>query len=371
MVSITPKTRTIVNGTPNDATPVETTIGELYNNDQTLATALTAVETSYVSLSSLIGVNATAQPLYGTTSSVTVARTACMNHANTRMIVNASNISVDLNSVGVNGLLQSANQAGTITVSSGGTSVTGFSTSFTTVFQVGDVIRTNGGQSRRITVITSNTAMTVQSAWSSNETTVAFKRGGKAPSTWYHLYAIGNGSAGALAFTTRSTANSDALVDLPAGYTDRRQLAFSVRTDDAGNILRFIVAEGWPQRPKILFNSFSMQDSSGNAFRLSQFGAQSWTDFIVPLMPSTSRVGVFGAHVVNTSPSAGVEVKIRPKNETGSNGIIIQNSGLAGDTWQSNLLCVTDNLQTVQVECDPLVGSFSLFMQGFVVTEVI
>ena len=44
MVTVTPASRTISNGTPNDAGPVQTNFTELYNNDGTLATAVTNLE---------------------------------------------------------------------------------------------------------------------------------------------------------------------------------------------------------------------------------------------------------------------------------------------------------------------------------------
>lgn len=45
MVSVTPKTRTITNGTANDGSVVEQSFYELYNNDQSLATEVNNIET--------------------------------------------------------------------------------------------------------------------------------------------------------------------------------------------------------------------------------------------------------------------------------------------------------------------------------------
>lgn len=55
MVAVTAKSRTITNDTDNDATPVEANFVELYNNDATLATAVTTLETQASGASSYTG----------------------------------------------------------------------------------------------------------------------------------------------------------------------------------------------------------------------------------------------------------------------------------------------------------------------------
>ncbi len=96
---------------------------------------------------------------------------------------------LDIATTGLNGMAQSAALAGTVAVSSGTATVTGTGTSFDTAFQVGDVITTAGGQSRRIITISSATSITVESDWSSTESGVAYYRGGDAPNTDYYIYA--------------------------------------------------------------------------------------------------------------------------------------------------------------------------------------
>lgn len=44
MVSVSGKTQTFVNGTPNDANPVDSEFVALFNNDATLASAVTSIE---------------------------------------------------------------------------------------------------------------------------------------------------------------------------------------------------------------------------------------------------------------------------------------------------------------------------------------
>lgn len=154
------------------------------------------------------------------------------NSVNSGDIDISSAQTIDIATVGANGMSQSANQTGTITVSSGASTVTGTGTSFTTIFNVGDVITTAGGQSRRITIIASNTSLTVESNWSSNETGVTFKRGGRSPSTEYYLHASENGNIARYFLSTRLTNP-----DLATGYTRFRHTDWIIPLDSSSNIL--------------------------------------------------------------------------------------------------------------------------------------
>lgn len=197
--------------------------------------------------------NATAVPIYASTTTFTVASIACRDSANASDISKTTSTTVDITTTGINGIAQSSNLTGTISVSSSGTSVTGSSTTFTSDYVVGDVITTAGGQSRKITVISSNTSMTVSPAWTSTETTVTYKRGGRAPSCDYYLYAINNGATPGLILSTRSVAAGNTLVDMPSGYTATRQLAFTATTNSSSNLYAKIVTSGWPFKPRIRF----------------------------------------------------------------------------------------------------------------------
>jgi hypothetical protein len=119
------------------------------------------------------------------------------------------------------GMYQSAALTGTISTSGSSASVTGSSTTFTTDYVVGDVITdTTGSQSRRITVITDNTHLTVESVWTVASSS-GHKRGGKAKSTAYYIYLIrrsDNGVADAF-FTTRDPSQT---VTLPTSYDSNR-----------------------------------------------------------------------------------------------------------------------------------------------------
>jgi hypothetical protein len=87
MVSITPKSRTLVNGTANDATPVEMNFTELYNNDATLATAVTTLENTSITTNQLRGLNTTSNPVYNSGNSFSIAQLFCSNSLNDGFLI--------------------------------------------------------------------------------------------------------------------------------------------------------------------------------------------------------------------------------------------------------------------------------------------
>ena len=74
------------------------------------------------------------------------------------------NKTLDLDTIGINGLLSSSTLSGTVLIDSISTTVTGTNTTFTTDFVVGDVINILNNY-RRITNITSNTQLTIDSVY--------------------------------------------------------------------------------------------------------------------------------------------------------------------------------------------------------------
>lgn len=129
------------------------------------------------------------------------------------------------------GLLQSGNLAGTVTVSTANANVAGSGTAFLNDYQKGDPIQTAGGQCRRVLSVTSDTAMVCEGNWSSNETAVTYKRGGRAKNSCYRCFAIYKDADATVdyAFSGR-----DVPVDLPAGYTKYKFLG-PVHTDGSLN----------------------------------------------------------------------------------------------------------------------------------------
>jgi hypothetical protein len=190
------------------------------------------------SSSAPLNYNQSADFKWASASTITIASIACTDSSGTTLLTKSSSTTVDFSTTGLNGIAQSANLAGTISVTATGTVVTGSGTSFTTDYIVGDVIRTAGGQTRRITAISSNTSITVESAWTTTESGVTYRRGGFARNTTYRAYAISNGTTVGVLMSTRSVALSDSLVDLPSGYTLSRQLLFTCVTLTSTNTIR-------------------------------------------------------------------------------------------------------------------------------------
>ncbi len=189
------------------------------------------------------------------------------------------NQTVNITWTGLNGRAQSAALPGTISVTGGSNTVTGSGTSFTTDFQVGDVISTDW-QRRRITAITNNTSLTVESNFVANQSGVEYFRGGEAPNTWYYVYAITNFVTPGYILSTRDVLGAgDTLVDLPEHYTQFRQLPFAIRSDSSINIVPFIV-ENWPHRPFIRWNlGYNSTDQASGEVRIVDAGTQtSFTD---------------------------------------------------------------------------------------------
>jgi hypothetical protein len=194
-------------------------------------------------------VHGSAAPVYATSSTMTVASIAERDSMDAINIQKTSSTTVDIATTGLNGLAQSANLSGTVSVTSGSTTVT-FSASQAGVLQVGDVVTTAGGQSRRL-ASGSGTSWVSESNFSSTETTVTVKRGGRATNTWYYLYAITDNVTPGLILSTRNVAGGDTLADLPTGYTLSRQIPFATRLNGSSNIIPFMVGDGWPVRPRI------------------------------------------------------------------------------------------------------------------------
>lgn len=130
---------------------------------------------------------------------------------------------------GTGAMLVSANLAGTIDVAASSAAVTGHGTSFTTDFIVGDCVTSAGGQCRRITAITSDTAMTVESNFTIDENGVAYVRGGKARNSAYRVFTALKGGVGTV---LPYASLRDVPVDLPPGFSALRRIGY-VLTDAA------------------------------------------------------------------------------------------------------------------------------------------
>ena len=181
-----------------------------------------------------------ANPVYATDATYTVDSFFVRNSDDDGDISKDSSTTLDVSTTGLNGVAVSSALSGTISAS--GTAVTGTSTAFTTDFQVGDVIySTTDSTGRRITVITDDTNLTVESSWTITGG-ASYRRGGEAPSTHYYVYAVTDGSTPGLLMSTRSVLSGDTLVDEPSGYTKSRQMKYIMTNNDDSDLFEQIWA---------------------------------------------------------------------------------------------------------------------------------
>lgn len=429
-VSVSAKTYSFTNGTANDATPVDASFTSLFNNDSALATAVTQLEdglfpeTTSITLNSnfastpssnlsliaergsstntvirwnetsdqweftndgstyfiiptaatLQDMNNTAAPVYATAATFTVAKINCTNSALSGYIRKNSSTTVDISTFGLNGVAQSSTLTGTISTSGSSTTITGVGTSFTTDFQVGDVIYPNvtgASGARRITAIGGNTTLTVESAVTLSSQ--AFKRGGEAPSTWYNLYAITDGTTPGLILSTRNVAAGDTLADLPSGYSSSRQLSFAVRNNSSSNLLPFGVGAGWPRRPYIQYN-VSLSDLEGSTVGTTNIvNTNTSTAFTSTLttasstyIPPISRMARFQLLMNYTALAS---LKIRPTGSGLTNGVSIRaSSSHARPQVQTDL--ETNSSQQIDYSLSASTTDAYVDVVGFYVTEV-
>lgn len=155
--------------------------------------------------------------------------------------------------------------------------------------------------------------------------------GSEATNTWYYVYLIKKSSDGTVSavFSTVNEANTGSIT-LPSGYDLKRQLPLAVRNDASGNIVPFRIAEGWPQRPRIIYETdFRRNAGSANPTEVLTAGtATSFTSVaassFVPPIASACEVFVSTAH-------DSYYVKLRKTGSGLSDGIFWTN-GYAGDS---------------------------------------
>lgn len=122
------------------------------------------------------------------------------------------NLTVDITVNGINGCVRVSK---TGTASAVGTAVTGVGTSFTTEFAVGDVLWFDTkAEGRRISAITNNTSLTLESAFTVDPTSQNISRGGEAPNTWYYIWILYDTNTQGSVLDTSPTSPQ-----VPSGYT--------------------------------------------------------------------------------------------------------------------------------------------------------
>jgi hypothetical protein len=218
---------------------------------------------------------ASSPPVYVSTMSLRVDQILCRSQDDTDDIRKVTPTTLALNTIGLNGMVRSGSLSGFVTVTGASTSVTGVGTSFTTEFIIGDTLSTVSGQTRRITAIAGNGALTVESAFTATETNVVYYRGGTpAPNTDYYLYTLkqANGTVG-LVLSSRCAVANQPLIDLSqsvgssTSVTLWRQFPFAVRIPNSGQMAMWHIGAGWPYQPQVFYsryNTAALTNSGGN-----------------------------------------------------------------------------------------------------------
>ncbi len=315
-----------------------------------------------------IGYHGSAPPVYVSASTFTVANIRERDSSNTFNLTKTGSTTVNATTTGLNGIAQSPNLTGTVTVASGNAGVT-FSASQAGL-QVGDVITTAGGQARQL-IAGAGTAWTAESNWGASESTVTVKRGGLAKNTFYNLYAISQ-AAGAntgLLLSTRNVAGGDTLVDLPSGYTLSNQLAFFINQDASANIIPFYVAQGWPSRPLIVYRVTCTQNVSTPAAGTTNILNNGSSGSFIAIsasryIPKISKLGYFHMHAISG------EIAYRQTGDS-SNGYSIGNGTSNGNTY-APFLVETNGSQQIDYKGVYSISTPSVYVDvlGCVVTEV-
>lgn len=429
-VSVTAKTRTIINGTANDGNIVEAIQTELYNNDGTLAGGINGVigtdsikgaidgkflvlrntyagspgstdhcgleigrgtssnvalrwnETSdtwevtndgstyypILNANTLYKIRGSAAPVYASASTFTLAHIFEINNDSDGSIRKATSTTIDISTTGLNGVAQSAALTGTVAVTNGSAVITGTGTQFAIDLQAGDVISVTGSQTLKILSVASNTSATAVANFTTTVSGATYKRGGEAPNTHYHLYATTDGTTPGAILSTRNLSAGDTLVDLPTGYTKYRQLAFSVRNDSSSNIINFTVAEGWPYRPRIQYNVYFPGNATSSTTQvLALTGGASFTTLsLSAYVPPISRL--VWLHTIYQNGTVGSVAQIR-QNGVSHNGY--EQYPLPSSYNGTKLFPMeTNSSQEVQYS-QGATGNFYVYVHSFVVTEVV
>lgn len=215
--------------------------------------------------------------------------------------------------------------------------------------------------------LAADVTVTLASVWT--VLTPGLDAGAEASGTWYYFYLIRRPDTGVTSVIA-STVNEavSGSITLPSNYTQKRQLPFAVRNDGSSNIIPFTVAEGWPYRPKILYNvnvstyyDGSIQVATTNV--LSAGTQTSFTDInCASLIPPISQSGIFCL-----GWDGGSQFNIR-QNGSSHNGI--GTSIVTSQAFGFILPCATDSSQIIEYKRFQGTGGGYIDIVGYVVTEV-
>lgn len=213
--------------------------------------------------------------------------------------------------------------------------------------------------------LTASVAVTLAGTWSVG--TPGLDTGSEASNTWYYYYLIRRPDTGVCSVLA-STVNENVTgsITLPTNYTQKRQLPFSVRNDSASDILDFMVIDGWPHRPRIIYNtSFALAGSTADTTFVAT-GQNAWTTVsLSSFVPALSRLAIIH-HSSDGSGGSFNQALIRP---TGS--VAGEQKSIGGPDRAS---CQGDFITNASQQIDHQKGyaatAYHLSVAGYVITEI-
>ena len=334
MVSVISKSRTITNGQAVDATTPESNFVELYQNTQTLATALTAIESGTATISSTL------------TMTGSVAFTGTVN--------------VGLSSdpaTPADGMVWYNTTTDKFKVRKNGTS----EEVATTDNKLGTLGLTGGVPTRTsASVITLTAGLcrsdddTVDISIPAGDLTMPtdLDTGSEADDTWYYIW-VCSGSSGTKALFSASSSSPT----LPSGYdTYKRRLRVAVRNDSSGDFLDFYM----PRWGEVCYRGDTTSGSD-------------YTN-ILALGTNTSATDVDASGLV---PPTSTHISLRwTGNGTNTNKVLTKGGGkilsyplTANSQWYASSVTIeTDSSQTIQYQSGSGSNS-SLWVESFIISE--
>ena len=287
-------------------------------------------------------------PQYNLSTRYTISWSYSRNQANSNDILINAIRSIDITTIGitgsVGGIIQSTSLLGTVS-NTGSLVTSNQSLNFNSIFIPGDVIYISGVGSRRIISI-SNTTLTVDSAFSSNNSSVAYYRGGRAANSIYYIYAFGDTINPGYALSNRSIINGNVLLDTPIGYssTNYRQLPYVLITDSNSNFNRLTTTrDGYCKFTRGYLITSDNITTSFNTINLSTFIPQTST-LVSALVSLTCSSNSGGSVQIGINSSEYQTVCV-----LNSSGSISQSVTLEIDNFQSFVVLQSSNYCSVTI----------------------
>lgn len=188
--------------------------------------------------------------------------------------------------------------------------------------------------------------------------------GTEVANTWYYVWLIrrsSDGAVGALFSTSLTTPI------LPSGYDQRRRLPLAVRNDAASDIIPFWVTEGWPYRPKIVYNvNIGDRLNIGSNNVLNNGAATTFTTVALnTLVPPIARIAILkGDHSYSSTQGS---LRLRERGFTHEGYQIFTNNSTANVLYETIIGCNTG--QEIEYRSSAASTSSFLWVVGYIITE--